>query len=67
MGYAEYSVVRNSRNWAFVYKMDENGDMLIYDAENCKNLTIKINQQNNLSLQNSLYSVAKQNQKLYQF
>ena len=63
---AGYKVVRNSRNWAFAYKMDNDGNMVIYDAENCKNLTVKINQSNNLSIQNNLSSVRKCNKKPYQ-
>lgn len=63
---AGYSVVRNNRNWAFAYKMDDNGDRVIFDAENCKNLTIKINQPNNLSIQNNLSSVGIPIEKLYQ-
>ena len=64
---AGYSVVRNSRNWAFAYKIDENGNMLIFAADNCKNLTIKINQTNNLSIQDNLSSVRKSKDKPYQF
>lgn len=63
---AGYNVVRNNRNWAFAYKMDDNGNMVIFDAENCKNLPLKINQANNLSIQDNLSSVRNKQDKPYQ-
>lgn len=38
-----YRVVINGRGWAFAYLMDENGDMVIYDVDNYRNLNVRIN------------------------
>ena len=53
---AGYNVVRNARNWAFAYQM-QNEIMYIYDVENCKYLDVPIKSQNNLNTYNQLSSV----------
>lgn len=62
---ARYSVVINKRGWAFAYRMDNAGDMMIYDVDNYRNLNIHIESTKDLGLYQNLSSIKLAQQKQY--
>ena len=60
-----YKVVINKRGWVFAYLSDKNGDMVIYDVENYRNLDIPINDTGNLNLYQQLSSLKTKQPKPY--
>lgn len=62
---AGYKAVINKRGWVFAYQINENKDMVIYDAENKINLQISTNDTENLELYQQLHDVKSSQEKPY--